>query len=134
MMKEKTTNVVPLWIKTVTTLFIIISLVSLSAIPLSFFRPVYLELYGISCFAQGISPEIISIALISVVITIGLMGIVREKKWGPAYTLVTGFCLLVYFLVRFIDSAANGPLELRLEPFLILLFLGKLIPLYRNKK
>ncbi|MBN2440687.1 MAG: hypothetical protein JXJ04_05060 [Spirochaetales bacterium] len=64
--------------------------------------------------------------------TIGLLGIISTKEWGPKYTIITGFSLLTYFIVRFIISAIKGPIEIRLEPFLISLFLLKIRPINRN--
>lgn len=123
---------IPVWIKITTYIFIFITTVSLLAIPLSNFRSVQLNLYGIAHSSYGISLEMISISIISIFITIGLLGIISTKEWGPRYSIIIGLSLLTYFILRFIISAINGPIEIRLEPFLITLFLIKIRPINRN--
>lgn len=125
-------QLIPLWIKIATCFFIFVTIVSLVAIPLSSYRFVHLDLYGFSHSAQGISLEMIGITIISLLITLGFIGIMTTKEWGPNYLFVIGICLLVFFLLRFIGSVISGPLEIRVEPFIISIFLFKIQGIRRN--
>ena len=123
---------IPVWMKLSGYFFMIVTIVSILAIPLSYLTSVHLDLYGIFYSSQGISPELIGIILISLFITIGFWGILTAKKWSLIYSTLVGFSLLTYFVLRFLISIMNGPIEIRLEPLLIGFFLLKIQLLKRN--
>ncbi|MEJ2045465.1 MAG: hypothetical protein P8X89_19560 [Reinekea sp.] len=128
-MKTERRLLIKPWLKITTFIFTFITFISLLSFPLSGVEGMHLSLYGLPHNSEVTFSEQILIAILSMIITVGFIGLYTTQSWAPRYLKIIAIALILYYILRFIISLISGLLEIRFEPFLIIFFLIKLQPL-----